>query len=47
MEALAGVDGVVNLDSDVASARDEVSVEVDPVAAGRIGLSTPPGGPSA
>ena len=39
MEALAGVDGVVNLDSDVASARDEVSVEVDPVAAGRIGLS--------
>lgn len=39
MEALADVDGVVNLDSDVASARDEVSVEVDPAAAGRIGLS--------
>ena len=39
MESLASVDGVVNLDSDVATARDELSVQVDPVAAGRLGLS--------
>ena len=39
MESLAEVDGVVNLQSDVATARDELSVEVDPVAAGRLGLS--------
>ena len=39
MESLATVDGVVNLDSDVATARDELSVEVDPSAAARLGLS--------
>ena len=39
MESLATVDGVVNLDSDVATARDELSVEVDPAAAAGLGLS--------
>ncbi len=39
MESLATVEGVVNLDSDVATARDELSVEVDPAAAARLGLS--------
>ena len=39
MESLASVEGVVNLDSDVATARDELSVEVDPAAAARLGLS--------
>ena len=34
------LDGVINLESDVAQARDEASIQVDPAKAARIGLST-------
>ena len=37
--SIATIDGVVNLDSDVAQARTEVAVEVDPEKAGLIGLT--------
>lgn len=40
MAALAEIDGIVNLESNVAEAREEVSVEVDPERAAAIGLST-------
>ncbi len=40
MASLSAVDGVVNLESDVAQSRDEVSITVDPVAASAIGLSS-------
>lgn len=40
MTSLATLDGVVNLESDVAQAREEVAIEVDPAAAARIGLNT-------
>jgi HAE1 family hydrophobic/amphiphilic exporter-1 len=38
--SLGTLDGIVNLESNVAQARDEISIEVDPEKAGRIGLST-------
>ncbi len=38
--SIATIDGVVNLESDVAEARAEVAVEVDPEKAGQIGLTT-------
>ena len=38
--SLSTLDGVVNLESDVAQAREEVAVEVDPAAAAAIGLTT-------
>ena len=38
--SLSAVDGIVNLESNVAQGRDEVAVEVDPAAAAAIGLST-------
>lgn len=38
--SLTALEGVVNLESDVAQARDEVAVEVDPAAAASIGLTT-------
>ena len=38
--SLSTVEGVVNLESNVAQARDEVSINVDPAAAARIGLNT-------
>ena len=38
--SIATIDGIVNLDSDVAQARTEVAVEVDPEKAGQIGLTT-------
>ena len=38
--SLAEIEGVVNLESDVAEARTELAVEVDPEKAGRIGLTT-------
>ena len=34
------VDGVINIENNVAQARDEASIQVDPEAAARIGLST-------
>ncbi len=40
MAALGTVDGVVNLESDVTQAREEVAINVDPAAAARIGLNT-------
>ena len=40
MSSLESLDGVVNLNSDVAQARDEVAVEVDPSAAAAIGLTS-------
>ena len=40
MASLVDVEGVVNLTSDVTEARDELSVQVDPEAAGGIGLDT-------
>ena len=40
MNSLAEIDGIVNLESNVAEAREEVSVEVDPEQAARLGLST-------
>ena len=40
MTSLSTVEGVVNLESDVAQSRDEVAVAVDPVAAAAIGLSS-------
>ncbi len=40
VEAISSVEGVVNLESDVAQARDEVSIQVDPSRAGAIGLTT-------
>lgn len=40
LNSLAEIDGIVNLESNVAEARAEVSVEVDPEPAARIGLST-------
>ena len=39
MASLEGLDGVVNLSSDVAQARQEVAVEVDPASAAAIGLT--------
>ena len=39
-ESLSTIEGVVNLESNVAQARDEVSVQVDPSRAGAIGLTT-------
>ena len=38
--AVAGIDGVVNMESRVAQARPEVAVEVDPEKAGPLGLTT-------
>ena len=38
--SLAALGGVVNLESDVTQARDEVSIRVDPAAAAQIGLTT-------
>jgi HAE1 family hydrophobic/amphiphilic exporter-1 len=38
--SLGTLDGIVNLESNVAQARDEISIEVDPEKAGRIGLTT-------
>ena len=40
VSSLASTEGVVNLNSNVAEAREEVAVEVDPAAAARIGLTT-------
>ncbi len=40
MSSLSTVEGVVNLESDVAQSRDEVAVTVDPDAASAIGLSS-------
>ena len=40
MSSLSSVDGVANLESDVALARDEVAIRVDPAAAAAIGLNT-------
>ena len=40
IESLSSIDGVVNLESNVAQARDEVSFQVDPSRAGAIGLTT-------
>ena len=38
--SIGAIDGIVNLESDVAEARPEVAVEVDPEKAGSIGLTT-------
>ena len=38
--AIGDIDGIVNLEANVAQARPEVAVEVDPERAGRIGLTT-------
>ena len=38
--SIVAIEGIVNLESDVAEARTEVLVEVDPEKAGRIGLTT-------
>ncbi len=38
--SIANIDGVVNMESDVAEARSEVAIEVDPAKAARIGLTT-------
>lgn len=40
VDSLAEIDGIVNLESNVAEAREEVSVEVEPEQAARLGLST-------
>ena len=40
MTSLATLEGIVNLESDVARSRDEVAIEVDPGAAANIGLNT-------
>ena len=40
VDSLSTIEGVVNLESDVAQARDEVSIQVDPSRAGAIGLTT-------
>ena len=40
MHPFKEIDGVINLESNVAQARDEIAVEVDPAAAGAIGLTT-------
>ena len=40
IDSLSTIEGVVNLESDVAQARDEVSIQVDPSRAGAIGLTT-------
>ena len=40
MSSLSNVEGVINLESDVALARDEVAIRVDPAAAAAIGLNT-------
>ena len=40
VRSLGTVDGVVNIESDVAQARDEISIEVDPKEAAGIGLNT-------
>ena len=40
MTSLSAVEGVVNLDSNVAQARDEISVEVSPEAAAALALTT-------
>ena len=37
--SLAGVEGIINLESDIAQAREEISIEVDPAAAASIGLT--------
>ena len=38
--SLVGVEGIINLESDIAQAREEISIEVDPAAAASIGLTT-------
>ncbi len=38
--ALSTIDGIVNLENTVAQARDEISIQVDPEKAARIGLTT-------
>ena len=38
--SIGAIDGIVNLESDVAEARPEVAIEVDPEKAGSIGLTT-------
>ena len=38
--SISAIDGIVNLESDVAEARPEVAIEVDPEKAGSIGLTT-------
>ena len=38
--SIGAIEGIVNLESDVAEARPEVAIEVDPEKAGRIGLTT-------
>ncbi len=40
VSSLSNVEGVINLESDVALARDEVVIRVDPAAAAAIGLNT-------
>ena len=40
VQSLGAIDGVVNVESDVAQARDEVSIEVDPERAAKVGVST-------
>ena len=40
VSSLSNVEGVINLESDVALARDEVAIRVDPAAAAAIGLNT-------
>ena len=40
VSSLSSLDGVVNLESNVAQAREEIAVEVDPAAAATIGLTT-------
>ncbi len=40
MASIGSLDEVINLESNVAQARDEASIQVDPAEAGRIGLNT-------
>ncbi len=40
VSSLSSLDGVVNLESNVAQSREEIAVEVDPAAAAAIGLTT-------
>ncbi len=40
VESLSTVEGIVNLESDVAQARPEISIQVDPEKAAMVGLST-------
>ncbi len=39
-DSIQGIEGVINIDSNVAQARDEASIQVDPAKAASIGLNT-------